>query len=152
MRRLALAACIALLAGTACSAPPPPERDPLGTTLAAAVSAAYGARAPVRLDAVASFAWDQFFAFKPKTSPAQIDEALGFTWAKNYSDQTDTYCLLVFVKARAVARSFLYPRYQGDCTTLMRTGPFARAQAVFRVTSSGKTTGGQPFLQLHEAS
>jgi hypothetical protein len=151
MRRPVLAVCLTILLGSACSAPPPPQRDPFGTTLAAAVSSAYTARAPVRLDAVTPFDWDRFFAFKPQTSPAEIDRALGFTWAKNYSDQTDTYCLLVFVKSGAVARSLLYPRYQGDCTTLGKAGPFARVQAVFRVTSSGKTTGGQPFLQLHEA-
>jgi hypothetical protein len=136
---------------SSCSAPPPPERDPFGSTLAAAVARAYRQHVDLKLDAVTPFQWDRFFAFKPNQSPEQIDAALGFHWAKNYSDQTNTYCLLVFVTGARVTHSLLYPRYQGDCLQI-GTGPYDPPHAVFSVTSSSTTTGGQPFLRLFEAS
>jgi hypothetical protein len=149
MRRVFAAACFVLLAASACSSPPPPERDPLGSSLASDITQAFVDQRSFHLALATPFVWDRFFAFKPQTSPADIDKALGFTWAKDYSDQTDTYCLFVFVKAKSVAKSLLFPRYQGDCKTLPKPGPFTRSSAVFTVTSQGKTTGGEPFLQLH---
>ena len=144
---------IAIVAATlaSCTSPPPPERDALGTALARATAAAFTAHTTVKFAGVATFAWDRFFAFKPKLSPDQINATLGFTWAKDYSDQTDTYCLLVFVQGKAVVRSLLFPRYRGDCTTI-GAGPYTKSRAIFRLTSAGKTTGGQPFLQLREPS
>jgi hypothetical protein len=55
--------------------------------------------------------------------------------------------LLVFVAGKKVARSLLFPRYQGDCKTI-DTGPYNSRTALFVVTSAGTTTGGTPFLQL----
>jgi len=149
MRRAIVFALVALLA--ACSSPPPPERDPFGTTLASAVASAYESHTTVKVASVTTFSWDRLFAFKPQTSPETMDAALGFTWAKDYSDQTNTYCLLVFASGHTVAHSLLFPRYRGDCTTLARVGPYTTSTAVFSITSKGTTTGGQPFLQLHEA-
>jgi hypothetical protein len=151
MRKPIAAVCFALLAAQACSSPPPPQRDPLGRTIASNVSEAFIEQRSFHLALLTMFDWDRFFAFKPETSPAKIDAALGFTWAKNYSDQTNTYCLFVFARGKTVTYSLLYPRYQGDCTTLSRAGPYSKNTAVFAVTSMGKTTGGQPFFQLHEA-
>jgi len=151
MRRVFAAACLVLLAASACSSPPPPERDPLGSGLASNITQAFSDQRSFHLALATPFDWDRFFAFKPQTSPTDIDKALGFTWAKDYSDQTDTYCLFVFVKAESVVHSLPFPRYQGDCKTLQGAGPYPPDKAIFTVTSSGKTTGGQPFLQLHEA-
>ncbi len=151
MRRLPLAIVAAALAGGACTSPPPPQRDPFGTTLAAATGRAYETKQPLNLARVTPFAWQRFFAFKPALSPDQINGALGFHWATDYSDQTDTYCLLVFVSGNTVVHSLLFPRYQGDCKTI-GTGPYTTSSAVFSVTSTHKTTGGTPFLELHTSS
>ena len=152
MRRTFIFALLVSL-GVGCSAPPPPERDPtgFGAKLAAAVGHAYQTHGTDRLGDVTTFDWDRFFAFRPGRSPDQINHALGFDWAKDYSDQTNTYCLLVFVSGQTVTHHLLFPRYQGDCDSI-REGPYTTAQAVFDVTSSGTTTGGQPFLHLREAS
>ena len=148
MRRLVLALVLIAAALPACTSPPPPERDPFGKTLSAVVTTAYKNHQDVRLAGVTKFAWDRFFAFKPAQSPDQMNGALGFHWATDYSDQTNTYCLLVFVSGQRVVHSLLFPRYQGDCTTISQ-GPYTTKTAVFTVTSSGPTTGGSPFLQLH---
>jgi hypothetical protein len=150
MLRVLLAVSIVLTIG-ACTSPPPPQRDPFGTTLAAATTHAYETKQPLKLAQVTPFAWQRFFAFKPAQSPEQINGALGFHWATDYSDQTDTYCLLVFVSGSSVVHSLLFPRYQGDCKTV-GTGPYTTATAVFSVTSTHKTTGGTPFLELHTGS
>ncbi|HLW17862.1 MAG TPA: hypothetical protein VKV69_10945 [Actinomycetota bacterium] len=150
MRRALLVAPIVLAIG-ACTSPPPPQRDPFGTTLAAATARAYQSKQPLKLATVTTFQWQSFFAFKPAQSPDQINGALGFPWAKDYSDQTDTYCLLVFVSGKTVVHSLLFPRYQGDCMTI-GTGPYTTTSAVFSVTSTHKTTGGTPFLELHTGS
>jgi hypothetical protein len=130
-----------------CTSPPPPERDPFGKTLADAVARAYQTQATLKLSTVTTFAWERLYAFQPKQSPDQINAALGFRWATDYSDQTDTYCLLVFVVGKKVTHSLLFPRYQGDCKTIA-TGPYTPRTALFAVTSAGKTTGGTQFLQL----
>jgi hypothetical protein len=148
MRRIIVAVLLVATA-VACSAPPPRQRDPFGATLASAVESAYVSHTVVRIASVTTFQWDRFWAFKPNTSPDTINAALGFTWAKDYSDQTDTYCLFVFTSGSRVSYHLLFPRYQGDCKTLTRVGPYTRAQGVFSITSAGPTTGGQPFLQLH---
>jgi hypothetical protein len=148
MKRIVLAL---LIVAASCTSPPPPQRDPLGTALAAATTKAFETHSAVTIAAVTTFAWDRFYAFKPKLSPDQINGTLGFTWAKDYSDQTDTYCLLVFIQGKAVVHSLLFPRYRGDCTTI-DPGPYDKAHAVFTLTSTGKTTGGQPFLQLKKTS
>jgi hypothetical protein len=150
MRKILLCASIALILG-ACTSPPPPQRDPFGTTLAAATARAYGSKEPLKLATVTPFQWQRFFAFKPAQSPDQINGALGFHWATDYSDQTDTYCLLVFVSGTTVVHSLLFPRYQGDCKTI-GTGPYTTTTAVFSVTSTHKTTGGTPFLELRTGS
>ncbi|HEV2685211.1 MAG TPA: hypothetical protein VGW79_01100 [Actinomycetota bacterium] len=150
MQRAVLLASIALIVG-ACTSPPPPQRDPFGATLAAATARAYETKRPLKLAAVTPFQWQRFFAFKPAQSPDQINGALGFHWAKDYSDQTDTYCLLVFVSTKTVVHSLLFPRYQGDCKAI-DTGPYTSATADFTVTSTHKTTGGTPFLELHKGS
>jgi hypothetical protein len=147
MRKIIGALAVIAIALVSCTSPPPPERDPFGKTLASAVSRAYQTHQTVKLEAVTTFAWDRFYAFKPKQSPDQINAALGFQWATDYSDQTDTYCLLAFVVAKRVAYSLLYPRYRGDCKTI-DTGPYTPRTALFAVTSAGTTTGGTPFLQL----
>ncbi len=147
MRKIALALIAIAVGSAACTSPPPPERDPFGKTLAAAVARAYESKQTVRLAGVTTFPWEGFYAFKPNQSPDQINAALGFHWATDYSDQTNTYCLLVFVSAKTVAHSLLFPRYQGDCTTI-GTGPYTTQTAVFDVTSKGRTTGGSQFLQL----
>ena len=149
--RHGLILAILAMAVASCTSPPPPERDPLGAALAVATSHAFETHAAVRIADVTTFPWDRFYAFKPKLSPDQINSTLGFTWAKDYSDQTDTYCLLVFVKDNAVVHHVLFPRYRGDCTTI-GAGPYDQARAVFMLTSAGKTTGGQPFLQLRTGS
>jgi hypothetical protein len=151
MRRLVLAVFVGAIALDACTSPPPPQRDPFGKTLAAAVTKAYDTKQPVKIASVTTFTWQRFFAFKPAQSPDQINGTLGFHWATDYSDQTDTYCLLVFVNGTSVVHSLLFPRYQGDCKTI-DTGPYTPSSAVFIVTTSGKTTGGSPFLQLHTGS
>jgi hypothetical protein len=135
----------------ACTSPPPPQRDPFGKTLAAATAHAYETKQPLKLAAVTTFQWQRFFAFKPAQSPDQINGALGFHWATDYSDQTDTYCLLVFVSGTTVVHSLLFPRYQGDCKTI-GTGPYTTATAVFTLRSTHTTTGGTPFLELHTGS
>ena len=147
MRRLLLSASITLLIG-ACTSPPPPNRDPLAKPLSAAVTTAYESHQKVTLSSVTNFTWDRFYAFKPQQSPDQINSALGFHWATDYSDQTNTYCLLVFVAGKRVVHSLLFQRYEGDCTTIS-AGPYTPESAVFTVTSMGTTTGGSPFLQLH---
>ncbi|HJT37949.1 MAG TPA: hypothetical protein VJ818_05945 [Actinomycetota bacterium] len=151
MRRLFLAAIVAATVLAACTSPPPPQRDPFGNTLAIAITRAFNAKGSVKIANVTPFQWQRFYAFKPASSPDQINGTLGFTWAKDYSDQTDTYCLLVFVSGTTVVHSLLFPRYQGDCKTI-ETGPYTPASAVFTVTTTGKTTGGAPFLQLHTGS
>jgi hypothetical protein len=151
MRKAVCALAVMAFTLMSCTSPPPPERDPFGRTLANAVAAAYQTHQTVRLRAATTFAWDRFYAFKPKQSPDQINGALGFQWAKDYSDQTDTYCLLVFVVAKKVTYSLLFPRYRGDCKTI-DVGPYTPGTATFTVTSAGKTTGGTAFLQLHKAS
>lgn len=150
MRKVLLATSIAVIIG-ACTSPPPPQRDPFGKTLAAATTHAYETKQPLNLSTVTTFQWQRLFAFKPAQSPDQINGALGFHWAKDYSDQTDTYCLLVFVSGKTVVHSLLFPRYQGDCKTI-GTGPYTTSTAVFDVTSTHKTTGGTPFLELHTGS
>ena len=150
MRRVLLGVSIVLLIG-ACTSPPPPQRDPFGSTLASATERAYQSKQQLKLSTVTPFQWQRFFAFRPAQSPDQINGALGFHWATDYSDQTDTYCLLVFVSAKTVVRSLLFPRYQGDCKTI-GTGPYTTTTAVFSVTSTHKTTGGTPFLELHTGS
>jgi len=150
MRRVLLAVSIALMIG-ACTSPPPPQRDPFGTTLAAATARAYETKQPLKVADVTPFTWQRLFAFKPAQSPDQINGALGFHWATDYSDQTDTYCLLVFVSGKTVVHSLLFPRYQGDCKTI-DTGPYTTTTAVFSVMSTHKTTGGTPFLELHTGS
>lgn len=144
-----LTLAIVAIAVSACTSPPPPERDPLGTALAAATSHAFATQRKVTIRDITTFGWDRFYAFKPKLSPDAMNSILGFTWAKDYSDQTDTYCLLVFVQGKIVVHSLLFPRYRGDCTTI-GPGPYDKTDAVFTLTSAGKTTGGQPFLQLHK--
>jgi len=139
------------IALASCTSPPPPERDPFGKTLADAVARAYQTHQNLDLKNVTTFAWERFFAFKPKQSPDQINAALGFSWATDYSDQTDTYCLLVFVEGKVVAHSLLFPRYRGDCKTI-DAGPYTPNAAVFAVTSAGKTTGGTQFLQLQKVA
>jgi hypothetical protein len=151
MRKIAGALAVMAVALMSCTSPPPPERDPFGKTLASAVTRAYLSHQTVKLQTVTTFAWERFYAFKPKQSPDQINAALGFHWATDYSDQTDTYCLLVFVVGKKVTHSLLFPRYQGDCKTI-DPGPYTARTAVFAVTSAGKTTGGTLFLQLHKAS
>lgn len=102
MRRVILAV-IALLAVGACTSPPPPQRDKvLGPKLAAAFTQAYKTQGDVKIDSLTSFPfpWDRFYMFKPKQSPQQIDNVLGFHWATDYSDLTDTYCLYVFTLGR----------------------------------------------------
>jgi len=150
MRRVVLVVSFALAIG-ACTSPPPPQRDPFGKTLADATTRAYDSKQPLKLTTVTTFRWQRFYAFKPAQSPDQINGALGFHWATDYSDQTDTYCLLVFVSGTTVVRSLLFPRYQGDCKTI-GTGPYTTSTAVFNVTSTHKTTGGSPFLELHTGS
>jgi len=151
MRRVAAIGALFTIVAVSCSAPPPPQRDKVfGSKLAAAFSQAYEKHQDVKLDAVTTFPWERFYAFKPKQSPDQINRALGFHWATDYSDQTDTYCLFVFVLSQKVTHSLLFPRYQGDCLSI-GTGPFDPQRAVFQVFSSGTTTGGQPFLHLTEA-
>ena len=150
MRKGTLAIIGALLL-SACTSPPPPQRDPFGSTLASATARAFESKQQLKLATVTSFRWQRFFAFKPAQSPDQINGALGFQWAKDYSDQTDTYCLLVFVSGKTVVHSLLFPRYQGDCKTI-GTGPYTTTTAVFSVTSTHKTTGGAPFLELHTGS
>ena len=150
MRRLFVAVSLALIVG-GCTSPPPPQRDPFGATLAAASTRAYEAKQPLKLADVTPFQWQRFFAFKPAQSPDQINGALGFHWATDYSDQTDTYCLFVFASGNSVVHSLLFPRYQGDCKTI-ETGPYTTSTAVFRVSSTHKTTGGTPFLELHTGS
>ena len=150
MRKVVGAFAVMAIALVSCTSPPPPERDPFGKTLASAVSHAYQMHQTVKLGTVTTFAWDRFYAFKPKQSPDQINAALGFNWATDYSDQTDTYCLLVFAVGQKVTHSLLFPRYQGDCKTI-DTGPYTSRTALFAVTSAGTTTGGTPFLQLQTA-
>jgi hypothetical protein len=142
---------VVALAMAACTSPPPPERDPFGKTLAGAVARAYETHQTVKVATVTTFAWERFYAFKPKQSADEVNAALGFHWATDYTDQTETYCLLVFVVGKRVVRSLLFPRYQGDCKTI-DAGPYTAGTAVFTVTSAGKTTGGTQFLQLHKAS
>ena len=148
MRRFLLTVALIALGLVACTSPPPPQRDPFGKTLAAAVAHAYETHTSVTLARVTTFTWKRFYAFKPAQSPDQINRALGFNWATDYSDETDTYCLLVFVSDKTLVHSLKFPRYQGDCKTI-GTGPYTTASAVFTVTTTGKTTGGSPFLQLH---
>ena len=150
MRRLFVTVSMALIVG-ACTSPPPPQRDPFGATLGAASTRAYETKQRLKLADVTPFQWQRFFAFKPAQSPDQINGALGFRWATDYSDQTDTYCLLVFVSGTTVVHSLLFPRYQGDCKTI-GTGPYTKATAAFTVSSTHKTTGGTPFLELHTGS
>ncbi|MGZ6557281.1 MAG: hypothetical protein ACXVEY_10615 [Actinomycetota bacterium] len=150
MRKATIALVFCVL-GVACAAPPPPERDPtgFGAKLATAIADAYRTHQAVRVSDLTSFAWNRFYAFRPNQSPDQINRALGFPWAKDYSDQTNTYCLLVFVSDHSVTHHLLFPRYQGDCSSIGE-GPYDPHHAVFDVTSSGTTTGGQPFLHLTE--
>jgi hypothetical protein len=147
IRRIVCLGGILAIALASCTSPPPPERDPFGRTLADAVARAYQDHGTLKLSTVTTFSWERFYAFKPKQSPDQINAALGFHWATDYSDQTDTYCLLVFVIGKTVAHSLLFPRYQGDCKTIA-TGPYTPRTALFAATSAGKTTGGTQFLQL----
>ena len=150
MRRVLLAVSIALVVG-ACTSPPPPERDKvLGPKLAAATMQAYETHGVVKIDSLTTFPWERFYMFKPKQSPEQIDNILGFHWATDYSDLTDTYCLFVFVVGKKVTHSLKFPRYEGDCLTIGE-GPYTPQNAIFVVVSSNKTTGGQPFLRLARA-
>ena len=151
IRRIACLFGLLAIALASCTSPPPPERDPFGRTLADAVARAYQNHETLKLSTVTTFSWERFYAFKPKQSPDQINAALGFHWATDYSDQTDTYCLLVFVVGKTVAHSLLFPRYQGDCKTI-DAGPYTQSTAAFTVTSAGKTTGGTQFLQLQKAA
>jgi hypothetical protein len=151
IRKLACGLAGLALTLVSCSAPPPPQRDRvLGPKLAAAFGRAYRTHQDVRIDAVTTFPWERFYMFKPKQNPDQINNVLGFRWATDYSDQTDTYCLFVFVLGQKVTHSLLFPRYQGDCLTIGE-GPYDPNHAVFSVVSSNTTTGGQPFLRLVQA-
>jgi hypothetical protein len=147
MKRFILLAVLAT-AAAACTSPPPPERDKVfGPVLAAATNKAFATHQPLKIDSVTTFTWERFYMFKPNRSPDEINGVLGFHWATDYSDQTDSYCLFVFVSGKTVTRSLLFPRYQGDCTGVGE-GPYDPQTAIFNVVSSEKTTGGQPFLRL----
>ena len=151
IRGVACLSGVLAFALASCTSPPPPERDPFGKTLAAAINRAYELHQQVEMTSVTPFKWERFYAFKPNQSPDQINSSLGFHWATDYSDQTNTYCLFVFVSGRAVTHSLLFPRYQGDCTTI-GAGPYSLQTARFAVSSKGKTTGGTQFLQLQKAA
>jgi hypothetical protein len=151
MGKISLALIAIAVGSAACTSPPPPERDKvLGPKLAAATEHAFETNGVLKIDSLTTFPWERFYMFKPKQSPQQIDNTLGFHWATDYSDLTDTYCLFVFVLGKKVTHSLLFPRYQGDCVTI-GVGPYDPQHAIFQVFSSGKTTGGQPFLRLVEA-
>ena len=136
----------------ACSPVKPPERDPYARTLAGAVKTAYDAHTAVSVRTTTSFTWDRLFVFRPKLSPDEVNRALGISWTRAYTDETNEYCLLVFMSGSTVTHSLNFARYQGDCTTLPSQGPYSPASARFTVTSNGKTIGGDLFLQLHPAA
>ena len=93
-------------------------------------------KGPLDLRELMPFEWDRMIVLPPYSSPAAIEEKLGFAWNDGKSSRSqleDRYLLLIFVKGDEVVAWLDIPQDRSDLTALLDLGYIARADAVFSV-------------------
>ena len=95
------------------------------------------------------FDWDGLFIFGPYTSQDDIEKALGYKWksaSKTGIESNDGCCLIIFTKAKRVVQYLMYPRKDGDFSSISSTNMISPEEAVF----SSFLSNGQVQVKLDD--
>ena len=125
------------------------REDRINGAIASVVEQGHGTE--LRMETVAPFAWDRFYAFEAMTSPEEINRTVGgeIATASDPATQSDGYNMLIFAQAgRPVAKVNHVQRF-GDFSQLQRDDGWAREDAVFRVDEAkANQAQGRPWRRL----
>ncbi|HOO77717.1 MAG TPA: hypothetical protein PLZ73_07495 [bacterium] len=103
-------------------------------------------RKVIKLSDYTDFPWEHFYVFAPYTPEARVRKEVGRSVAFRHAD-SEGYCLLVFVRAGEVERSFEEGRYPVDFCDISRSGGYTRDEAVFKSVRDGKRYSLKPADQ-----
>ena len=85
---------------------------------------------------IAPFRWDQIFIFRPYSSHAVINKALGFQWKdveESIISQSDSVNLIVLVDEHRVVHWCELPRSICDLSNVASTNGYTRENAIFQI-------------------
>jgi hypothetical protein len=107
----------------------------------------------LRLVAITDFDWDKLYLFDPYTPRSDVCNILQVQ-AKYcervvpFESTDDGTMTMAFVSGTRVVRYSKHKRSNGDFTPSPKQQPIPSAKAVFRVSPSGTSQDGKPWLRL----
>lgn len=107
----------------------------------------------LRLASITDFEWDKLYLFDPYTPRADVCNVLQVQ-AKYcervvpFESTDDGIMTMAFVSGTRVVRYSKHSRWNGDFTPSPKQQPIPSVRAVFRVSPSGTSQDGKPWLKL----